>query len=49
MDDAGFGDANANEFLDDANALLDYARQPDFSTTGTVSADPVQQLVDDCS
>jgi hypothetical protein len=49
MNNVGFQDATAAEFLDDANELLAYVQQPDFSIQGTVSADPVQQMVDDCS
>jgi cytochrome c2 len=48
-DGAAFGDPVDASFVDDADALLDYVEQPDFATTGTVAADPVQELVQDCS
>lgn len=47
-DAAAFGDAADASFLDDANALVDYVDQADFPTSGTVAADPVQEVLQDC-
>lgn len=46
---AAFGDPADDSFLDDANALLGYVDEADFPTTGSVTADPVQEVLEDCS